>query len=101
MWIRERVHNNFAPIFYFLRVCGIREGKHLPHMFGTLGVNLSHLSLHPNNPLIAGQGSPIGGGTWGFGLLFGENSLYATTKHYKVFPLLQQIPQATPLFRLQ
>jgi hypothetical protein len=46
---RAGVHHNFALIYYFLGVNGIRgrtfAPPHLPHIFGTLGVNLTHL-LH-------------------------------------------------------
>jgi hypothetical protein len=46
MWTGERagVHHNFTLICLLLfRVNGIREAKHLSHIFGTLGVNLTYI----------------------------------------------------------
>jgi hypothetical protein len=42
MWMGEgvKIHHNFAPICSFLGVNGIRGAKYLPHIFGTLGVNM-------------------------------------------------------------
>jgi hypothetical protein len=66
MWMGERagVHHNFTLICLLLfRVNGIREAKHLSHIFGTLGVNLTYIysicppSKHPLITLLE-RGSP-------------------------------------------
>jgi hypothetical protein len=54
------IYRKFAPIWHFWEANEIRWGyifapPHLPHMFGTIGVNLPHLShlpLHTNTPAV-------------------------------------------------
>jgi hypothetical protein len=36
---KSGTHYKFVPICYLLGANGIRGAPHLPHMFGTLGVN--------------------------------------------------------------